>query len=146
MLHFVLVLLFAVRAFDMLPLQSTFLSKSSASPAFWTDELHFPLHSPSIILLLTNMPPWQGQKTFLRRQEETPSAQPTCLVPAIKPSSNIAPSFASSSAFSLPSVINFSESDIRCLLPFQCDVPWTCSTSINISAKTQIMQFSPHIF
>ena len=36
---------------------------------------------------------------------------------ATNPPSNIAPSFASSSAFSLPSVINFSKSDV-CCLPF----------------------------
>ena len=54
------------------------------------------------------------------------------LASAIKPSSNIAPTFASSSAFSLPSVTNYSKCDIS-FLSFFVRYALTCSTSTNIS-------------
>ena len=54
------------------------------------------------------------------------------LASAINHSSNIAPAFAISSAFSLPSVTNFSRCDIFCFSFFvRCAL--TCSTSTKIS-------------
>ena len=50
----------------------------------------------------------------------------------MNPSSNIAPAFANSSAFSLPSVTNFSKCDIS-LLSFFVRCALTCSTSTKIS-------------
>ena len=51
---------------------------------------------------------------------------------AMNPPSNIAPAFASSSAFSLPSVANFSNCDIS-FKSFFVRCALTCSTSTNIS-------------